>query len=42
MNCVRPTTDSLFGDVPDLDSTKAAEIAKHREKWKILRRSKRC
>ncbi len=25
---VRPTPDSLFGDVPDLDSRKAAEIAK--------------
>ncbi len=32
MNCVRPTPDSLFGDVPDLDSGKAAEIAKDREK----------
>ncbi len=37
MNCVRPTpADSLFGDVPDLDSRKAAEIAKDREKWKSL------
>ncbi len=34
MNCVKPTPDSLFGDVPDLDSGKAAEIAKDREKWK--------
>ncbi len=42
MNCVRPTLDSLFGDVTDLDSTKAAEIAKGREKWKSLRPSKRC
>ncbi len=25
---------SLFSDVPDLDSRKAAEIAKNREKWK--------
>ncbi len=32
MNCVRPTSDSLFGDVPDLDSRKAAEIAKDWEK----------
>ncbi len=42
MNCVRPTPDSLFGDVLDLDSRKAAEIAKDREKWKSLRPSKRC
>ncbi len=42
MNCVRPTPDSLFGDVPDLDSRKAAEIAKDREKWKSIRPSKRC
>ncbi len=34
MNCVRPTPDSLFGDVPDLDGRNAAEIAKEREKWK--------
>ncbi len=33
----RPTPDSLFGDVPDLGSRKAAEIAKDREKWKSLR-----
>ncbi len=26
----------------DLDSRKAAEIAKHREKWKSLWPSKRC
>ncbi len=32
MNCVRPTPDSLFGDIPDLDSRKAAEIAKDRDK----------
>ncbi len=42
MNCVRPTPDSLFGDVPDRDSRKAAEIAKDREKWKSLRPSKHC
>ncbi len=42
MNCVKPTTDSLFGDVPDLDSGKAAEIAKDREEWKSLRPSKCC
>ncbi len=34
MNCVRPTLESLFGDVPDVDSRKAAEIAKDREKRK--------
>lgn len=32
MNCVRPTTDSLFGNVQDLDSRKIDEIAKEREK----------
>ncbi len=36
------TPDSLFGDVPDLDSRRAAEIAKDREKRKSLRPSKRC
>ncbi len=42
MNCARPTPDSLFGDVPDLDSKKAPEIAMEREKLKSLRPSKRC
>ncbi len=42
MNYVRATPDSLFGDVPDLDSGKAAEIVKDGEKWKSLRPSKRC
>ncbi len=42
MNCVRTTPDSLFGDVPDLDSRKAAEIAKDIGKSKSLRPSKRC
>ncbi len=42
MKCVRPNPDSLFGDVPDLDRRKAAEIAKERENWKILRPSMRC
>ncbi len=39
---LRSLPDSLFGDVPDLDSKKAAEIAKGREKWKSLRTPKRC
>ncbi len=34
--------DSLFGDVPDLDSSKAAEIAADIEKWKSISPSKRC
>ncbi len=34
--CVRPTWDSLFGDVPDLDSGKAAEIARDSERGKAL------
>ncbi len=42
MNCVRPTPDSLFGDVPDRDSRNADEIADDREKWKSLWPSKRC
>ncbi len=43
MNCVRPTTASLFGDVPDLDCAKAAEIAKRQRKsGKSLRPSTRC
>ncbi len=42
MNCDKPTPGSLFGDVPDLDSGKAAEIAKDWEKWKSLWPSKRC
>ncbi len=31
---VNSTPESLFGDVPDLDSGKAAEIAKNRESEK--------
>ncbi len=42
MNYVRATPDSLFGDVPDVDNRKAAEIAKGREEWKNLKPSKRC
>ncbi len=42
MNCVRPTPDSLFDDVPDLDSRKTGEIAKDMEKWKSLRPLKSC
>ncbi len=34
MNCVKPSPESSFGDVPDLDSRKAAELAESREKWK--------
>ncbi len=32
MNCVRPTPDLLFGDAPDLDRRKAADIARKVEK----------
>ncbi len=32
----------LFGDVPDIESRKAAEIANDREKWRSLRPSNRC
>ncbi len=31
MYCVKPPTDWFFGDVPDIVSRKAAEIAKDRE-----------
>ncbi len=31
------TPDLIFGDVPDLDSRKAAELAADREKWKTPR-----
>ncbi len=34
MNCARPNPNSLFGDALHLDSRKAAEIAKEREKEK--------
>ncbi len=34
INCVKPTPDSLFGDIQELDSRKAVEIAADREKWK--------
>ncbi len=37
MNYVRPTPDSLFGDVPDRASRKAAEMAQDRENWKSRR-----
>ncbi len=34
LNCIWRTLDSLFGDVPDQDGRKAAEIAAVWEKWK--------
>ncbi len=40
--CARPTPDSLFGDVPEPDPRKAAEIPNDRETWKRLRPSQRC
>ncbi len=36
LDCVKPTADSLLGDVPDLDANKLNEIAYDREKWKTL------
>ncbi len=33
MNCIRPTPDSPFGDVPHLDSRKAVEFAANRGTW---------
>ncbi len=32
LNCVQPTKESLYGDIPDLDVEKAIEIARDREK----------
>ncbi len=42
LNCVQPTKESLYGDIPDLDVEKAIEIAKDREKWKKIRPPQRC
>ncbi len=40
--CVPPTPESLYGDVPNLDIATASKIAKDRTEWKKLRPSKRC
>ncbi len=42
IDCVKPTPDSIFGDVPDLLSREAAELAAEREKWKPLWTFKHC
>ncbi len=42
LSCVKPTPESIFGDVPDLNITKAILDAKNRSKWKKLRPSSRC
>ncbi len=42
LQCVKPTAESLFGVVPDLNIDKALIIAKNRIEWKNLRPSKRC
>ncbi len=42
LNCVQPTKESLFGDIPDLDVEKAIENAGGREKWKKIGPSQRC
>ncbi len=34
LNCVQPTKESLYGDVPDIDVERAIEIARDREKVK--------
>ncbi len=34
MNCVKPTPDSIFGDIPGLDSRKAAELAADKKSGK--------
>ncbi len=41
-SCVKLTPDSLIDDVPDLDSTKVAEIALDREKQNSRCPSRRC
>ena len=42
LHCVKPTAESLFSDVPDLNIDKALKIAMNRIEWKNLRPSKRC
>ncbi len=42
LNCVQPTQESLYGDIPDLDVRRAMEIAQDREKWKKIRPSQHC
>ncbi len=42
LQCVQPTAESFFGEVPDLNIDKAFQIAKNRIEWKNLRPSKRC
>ncbi len=42
LNCVQPTKESLYGDIPDVDVEKAIESARDREKWKKIRPSQRC
>ncbi len=39
LNCVQPTKESLYGDIPDLDVERAIEIAQDTEKWKKIRPS---
>ncbi len=34
LSCVKPTPESIFGDVPDLNITKAILDAKKLKKWK--------
>ncbi len=41
LECVPPTPESLYGDVPKLDIAAATKIAKDRIGWKKLRPSKR-
>ncbi len=42
LSCAKPTPESIFGDVPDLNITKAILDGKIRSKWKKLRPSSRC
>ncbi len=42
LQCVKPATESLFGDVPDLDVYEAINLAMNRLEWKENRPYRSC
>ncbi len=42
LHCVKPTPESIFGDLIDTDVDKAISLAKDRVEWKRNRPSKLC
>ncbi len=42
LNCVRPTHETLFADVPNLSIENATKMSKDRELWSSNRPSLRC